>query len=65
MSLCIYNNKTLEEQIKLVESLFSLIPKKEGFKLPRYDEVKPYDETNLKYIYKIIPVKETTILKFE
>ena len=65
MSLCIYNNKPLEEQLKIVESLFSLIPKIEGFKLPRYDEVKPYDETNLKNLYKIIPVKDENNLELE
>ena len=65
MSLCIYNNKSLEEQLKMVENLFSLIPKIEGFKLPRYDEVKPYDETNLKYMYKIVPVKEANVLQLE
>ena len=65
MSLCIYNNKPLEEQLKIVESLFSLIPKIEGFKLPRYDEVKPYDETNLKNLYKITPVKDENNLELE
>ena len=65
MSLCIYNNKPLEEQLKIVENLFSLIPKIEGFKLPRYDEVKPYDETNLKNFYKIIPVKDENNLELE
>ena len=65
MSLCIYNNKTLEEQLKMVEGLFSLIPRIEGFKLPKYDEVKPYDETNMKNIYKMVPVKETNTLQFE
>ena len=65
MSLCIYNNKSLEDQLKMVENLFSLIPKIEGFKLPRYDEVKPYDETNLKYMYKIVPVKEANVLQLE
>ena len=65
MSLCIYNNKTLEEQLKMVEGLFSLIPRIEGFKLPKYDEVKPYDETNMKNIYKMVPVKETNTLQLE
>ena len=65
MSLCIYNNKSLEEQLKMVENLFSLIPRIEGFKLPRYDEIKPYDETNLKYMYKIAPVKDANVLQLE
>ena len=65
MSLCIYNNKPLEEQLKTVENLFSLIPKIEGFKLPRYDEIKPYDETNLKYMYKVVPVKDANVIQLE
>ena len=65
MSLCIYNNKPLEEQLKTVENLFSLIPKIEGFKLPKYDEIKPYDETNLKYMYKVVPVKDANVLQLE
>ena len=48
MYLCIYSNKKIEESLKLVESLFTLIPKIENFKMPRYNEVKPYDENNLK-----------------
>ena len=65
MTLCIYNNKSLEEQLKIIEDLFSLIPRIEGFQMPKYDLVKPYDETNLKYIYKIVPVKEVNILQLE
>ena len=65
MNLCIYSNKSLEEQIKLVEGLFSLIPKIENFKMPRYDEVKPYDETNLGYLYKLVPIKEGNEITFE
>ena len=48
MHLCIYSNKPNEEMFKLVEGLFSLIPKLENFKMPRYDEVQPYDKNNLK-----------------
>ena len=59
MNLCIYSNKSLDELIKLVENTFIKIPKLENFIMPRYDEVKPYDETNLKYLYKIIPIKDT------
>ena len=65
MNLCIYNNKSLDEQLKLVESLFTLVPKIDNFVMPRYDEVKPYDENNLKYFYKIVPVKEINELQLE
>ena len=51
--------------LKLTESLFSLIPKVENFEMPRYDEVKPYDKTNLKYFYKIIPVKNLHQIELE
>ena len=65
MNLCVYSNKSLDELLKLIESLFSLIPKLENFEMPRYDEVKPYDETNLKYFYKIIPVKNINHIELE
>ena len=65
MNLCIYSNKTLEESLKLVESLFTLIPKIENFKMPRYDEVKPYDENNLKYFYKVIPIRDLNQIQLE
>ena len=65
MNLCVYSNKSLDELLKLTESLFSLIPKVENFEMPRYDEVKPYDKTNLKYFYKIILVKNLHQIELE
>ena len=65
MNLCVYNNKSLEEQLKLVESLFTSVPKIDNFVMPRYDEIKPYDENNLKYFYKIVPVKEINEIQLE
>ena len=65
MNLCVYSNKSLEELLKLVEGLFNAIPKLENFKLPRYDEVKPFDENNQKMFYKIIPVKNINELQLE
>ena len=65
MNLCVYNNKSLNEQLKLVESLFTLVPKIDNFVMPRYDEIKPYDENNLKYFYKIVPVKEINEIQLE
>ena len=65
MNLCIYSNKSLEEQFKLVESLFTSIPKIDNFKMPRYDEVTPFDENNYKSLYKIVPVKELNQIQLE
>ena len=65
MNLCVYSNKSLEEQLKLVESLFSLVPKIDNFVMPRYDEIKPYDENNLKYLYKVVPVKDINEIQLE
>jgi insulysin len=65
MDLCVYSNKSLKDLLILVENLFSLIPKLDNFEMPRYDEIKPYDETNLKYLYKIIPVKSINQITFE
>ena len=65
MNLCIYSNKSIEELIKLVENLFVLIPKLDNFKMPRYDEIKPYDEKNLKYFFKIVPIKDINEISLE
>ena len=65
MNLCVYSNKSLEEQLKLVESLFSLVPKIDNFVMPRYDEIKPYDDNNLKYLYKVVPVKDINEIQLE
>jgi hypothetical protein len=64
MALCLYSNKTLEEMIKLVESLFKDVPKKENFEMPKYDLVKPYDEKILSNFYKIVPIKDKDKLVF-
>ena len=65
MYLCVYSKKPLDELVKFVEDLFVLIPKIENFKKPRYDEIIPYDETNLKLIYKVIPIKNLDQISFE
>ena len=65
MNLCVYSNKSLEELLKLVEGLFSSIPKIENFKLPRYDEVKPFNENNQKMFYKIVPIKNVNEIQLE
>ena len=33
--------------------------------MPRYDEVKPYDENNLKYFYKVIPIRDLNQIQLE
>ena len=65
MTLCVYSNKSLEDLLKLVEGLFSPIPRIENFKLPRYDEVKPFIEDNQKMFYKIVPIKNVNELQLE
>ena len=65
MNLCVYSKKPMEELVKFVEELFSKVPKIENFKKPKYDEVMPYDETNLKYLYKIMPIKNVDQIAFE
>ena len=58
MTLCVYSNMSLDSQINLVEKLFKDVPKRENFKMPKYDQVSPYDENSLNNFFKIIPVKE-------
>ena len=65
MYLCVYSNKSLNDSLILVENLFSQIPKLDDFKMPRYDEIKPYDETNFKYLYKVIPLRDVNEIHFE
>ena len=65
MHLCVYSNKSLEAQLKLVENLFTLIPKIDNFIMPRYDLISPFDENNVKLLYKVVPVKEINKLKLE
>ena len=65
MNLCIYSNKSLQEQLKLVENLFTSIPKIDNFIMPRYDEVNPFDKNNVKCLYKVVPVKDINKIKLE
>lgn len=64
MTLCVLSNKTIEELEKLVDELFSQVPQREKFSLPRYDEVFPYDSSNLKMLYKIYPINDSDELQF-
>jgi len=65
MNLCVYSKKPMDELVKFVEDLFVKIPKLENFEKPRYDTIMPYDETNLKLLYKIIPVKNVDQITLE
>ena len=64
MNLIMYSKLSMDKLIKLVDDLFILVPKRENFEMPRYDEVKPYNENILHYFYKIIPIKDTDKIKF-
>ena len=64
MSLCIYNNKSIEELSKIIDKLFIQIPKIENLILPKYDEILPYDDSNLHILYKIVPIENKNKIKF-
>ena len=64
MYLVAYSKMPMDKLTKLVEDLFSLVPKKETFEMFKYDKVKPYNENTLKYFYKIVPVKDEDKIKF-
>ena len=65
MTLCVYSKKPMDELVKIVEDLFKLVPKIENFEKPKYDKIMPYDETNLKYFYKVVPVKNVDEIALE
>ena len=65
MHLCVYSKKPMDELVKFVEDLFVLVPKIDNFVKPRYDKIMPYDETNLKYFYKIFPIKNDNDIYLE
>ena len=64
MYLVAYSKMPMDKLTKLVEDLFSLVPKKETFEMFKYDQVKPYNENTLKNFYKIVPVKDEDKIKF-
>ena len=65
MTLCVYSKKPMDELVKFVEDLFKLVPKIDNFEKPKYDKIMPYDETNLKYFYKIVPVIDEDNIELE
>ena len=64
MNLCVYSKKPMGELVKFVEDLFILVPKLDDYQRPKYDKILPYDETNLKYLYKITPIKNVDQIVF-
>ena len=64
MNLVMYSKLPMDNLIKLCEDLFSLVPKRENFEMPRYDTIKPYNKDTLGFFYKIVPVKDTDTIKF-
>ena len=64
MNLVLYSKLPMDNLIKLTDDLFTKVPKMENFTMPKYDEVKPFDENNLGLFYKIIPVKDEDSIKF-
>ena len=64
MNLIIYSKLPLNNLTKLTEELFTLVPKRDNFQLPKYDNVKPYNENTLKYFYKITPVQDKDKINF-
>ena len=64
MNLCVYSKKPMDELVKFVEDLFILVPKLDDYQKPKYDEILPYDEANLKYLYKITPIKNVDQILF-
>ena len=64
MYLIMYSKLPLDNLTKLTEELFTLVPKRENFQLPKYDNVKPYNENTLKYFYKVTPVQDKDKINF-
>ena len=54
MNLVMYSKLPMDNLIKLCEDLFSKVPKRENFEMPRYNKIKPYNKDTLGYFYKIM-----------
>ena len=65
MTLCIYSNMKLEDQILLLEKYFKNIPKKEKYESPINNGIKPYDENNMSNFFKVIPIKNEEKIVFK
>ena len=64
MYLILYSKLPLDNLIKITDELFTLVPKIENIQLPKYDNVKPYNENTLGYFYKVVPVKDEDKIYF-
>ena len=64
MNLVVYTKLPMNDITKLVDGLFSLVPKRENFVMPKYDEVKPFDETTMGNFIKVVPVKDRDKIDF-
>ena len=64
MNWIIYSKLPLNNLTKLTEELFTLVPKRDNFQLPKYDNIKPYNDNTLKYFYKITPVRDKDKINF-
>ena len=64
MNLVLYSKLSMDNLIKLTDEYFTLVPKRDNFAKPKYDQVKPYDENNLGFLYKIVPVKDEDTITF-
>ena len=62
MSLCIFSNKEIEQLKNMVIKYFSRV--KENIDYIKTHKTKLYDENNMGYYYKVIPVKDASYLEF-
>jgi insulysin len=59
MSLVVLSNRSIDELETLVDGLFKEVKVIEGFERPKFNTVMPYDTSNMGYLYKITPVKDS------
>ena len=64
MNLVLYSKLSMEDLNKLLDNLFTSVPKRENFEMPKYDKVKPYNENTVGFFYKIIPIKNVDKIRF-
>ena len=62
MCLCVHSNKSIDIMKNMVEKYFEKIQKKENFNLVKNEFL--YDNNNMGYIYKIIPIKDKHTINF-
>ena len=62
MSLCIFSNKEIEQLKNIAINYFSRV--KENKDYIKTQKTKLYDENNMGYYYKVIPIKDASYLEF-